>query len=149
MILDIVFLRSWRPQHEASPACLWSVNPRFQINLVTHHIYFRIFYPSMAYLSPTWMLLDERWSFCVQNLSKTSWDKVFTLTAVNVRQLAHCKTVSNSVCFFPLKSKPVLAIIMSMSWLEQLCAIQHTVQIIMCSWALGIICVCWFIGINH
>ncbi len=43
-------------------------------------------YPSMAYLCPTWMLLDERWSICVQNLS--SWGKVFTLTAVIVRQWA-------------------------------------------------------------
>jgi len=31
---------------------------------------------------------------------------------------------------FPLKSKPVQAIIMSMSWLVQLYAIQHTVQVI-------------------
>ncbi len=30
----------------------------------------------------------------------------------------------------PLKSKPVQAIIMSMSWLVQLSAIQHTVQVI-------------------
>jgi len=36
----------------------------------------------MAYLSHTWMQLDLRWSFCVQNWSKISWDKVFTLTAV-------------------------------------------------------------------
>ncbi len=31
---------------------------------------------------------------------------------------------------FPLKSKPVQAIIMSMSWLDQLSVIQHTVQVI-------------------
>ncbi len=30
----------------------------------------------------------------------------------------------------PLKSKPVLAIIMSMSWLDQRSVIQHTVQVI-------------------
>ncbi len=31
---------------------------------------------------------------------------------------------------FPLKSKHVQAIIMSMSWLDQLSVIQHTVQVI-------------------
>ncbi len=30
----------------------------------------------------------------------------------------------------PLKSKPVQAIIMSMSWLHQLSVLQHTVQVI-------------------
>ncbi len=36
----------------------------------------------------------------------------------------------------PLKSKPVQAIIMSMSWLHQLISVQHTVQVIIFALAL-------------
>ncbi len=46
------------------------------------HILKYFIYPLVAYLSPTRMLLNKKGSFGVQNVSITSWDKVFTLTAV-------------------------------------------------------------------
>ncbi len=53
-----------------------------------------------------------------------------------------------SLGLFPLKSKPVQAIIMSMSWLGQLSVMQHIVQVIIFTSALFFRIVMVFVSVS-